>query len=253
MQCLLPSIAFTAILSGLGHKEWRFISYTVPFYNLSAARGADLLYDHIIFVSSFPCLTISRIRRFRTRTSIVLTILSVIGALALNFVATAMFTFAATLNYPGGEALANLGLLINPDLNCSVYIDNLAAQTGASRFLQSLSPPFPACDGKSSTSQPLCEYYKLADTLDGFTHIIVEDVEHLLPPSMRSSLEQRLPALTLNSLLTKLEPASFGEWRPLAVVYGFDGWTKDVEGSYLTKFMPFPYVAPKLWILERAN
>lgn len=37
---LYPAIAFTALLSQLGHKEWRFIVYVVPMFNLAASRGA---------------------------------------------------------------------------------------------------------------------------------------------------------------------------------------------------------------------
>ncbi len=37
---LLPSIVFVALISGLGHKEWRFIVYVVPVFNVAAARAA---------------------------------------------------------------------------------------------------------------------------------------------------------------------------------------------------------------------
>lgn len=35
----IPSIVFIAILSGLEHKEWRFIAYVVPALNVCAASG----------------------------------------------------------------------------------------------------------------------------------------------------------------------------------------------------------------------
>lgn len=35
----VPAIVFIAILSGLEHKEWRFISYVVPVLNICAASG----------------------------------------------------------------------------------------------------------------------------------------------------------------------------------------------------------------------
>lgn len=41
---LVPYVAFIMLISGLGHKEWRFVIYSVPAFNISAARGANWLY-----------------------------------------------------------------------------------------------------------------------------------------------------------------------------------------------------------------
>lgn len=40
----MPYIVFILLISGLGHKEWRFVIYSVPAFNIAAARGANWLY-----------------------------------------------------------------------------------------------------------------------------------------------------------------------------------------------------------------
>ena len=37
---LFPAITFVGLLSALGHKEWRFVIYVVPFFNVAAAKAA---------------------------------------------------------------------------------------------------------------------------------------------------------------------------------------------------------------------
>lgn len=41
---LLPFIIYVALISNLGHKEWRFIIYTVPAFNVAASSGLRYLY-----------------------------------------------------------------------------------------------------------------------------------------------------------------------------------------------------------------
>ena len=40
----VPIIVFVAALSKLGHKEWRFVIYVVPWLNVGAAVTASVMY-----------------------------------------------------------------------------------------------------------------------------------------------------------------------------------------------------------------
>jgi alpha-1,6-mannosyltransferase len=37
---IIPPVMFIGFLSCLAHKEWRFIVYVIPLFNIAAARGA---------------------------------------------------------------------------------------------------------------------------------------------------------------------------------------------------------------------
>ena len=43
-EAVLPALCAVGLLSGLAHKEWRFIVYNVPLFNFAAARGARAMY-----------------------------------------------------------------------------------------------------------------------------------------------------------------------------------------------------------------
>ena len=40
---VVPPAIFVLLISFLAHKEWRFVVYTVPLFNVAAARGARWL------------------------------------------------------------------------------------------------------------------------------------------------------------------------------------------------------------------
>lgn len=86
---LLPSLSFIALISCLGHKEWRFIIYVVPTLNIAAARAAR-------WMVSLP------------KNSLIgrLCFLFPIGFVLINGPATLLLTQASIANYPGGQALS---------------------------------------------------------------------------------------------------------------------------------------------------
>lgn len=123
-----------------------------------------------------------------------ITVLVPLALVAGNILATSSMTYISHINYPGGDALSRLHSVVRastgrssidlPILRCSttpslasVFIDNLAAQTGASIFLQECSLPI----GRFGTSPPLqgCEwsYHKNETSSTSFTHGILEPQE----------------------------------------------------------------------------
>ncbi|KAF9812463.1 hypothetical protein IEO21_06181 [Rhodonia placenta] len=121
---MFPALAFVLLISGLGHKEWRFVVYVVPVFNIAAAKGAAWLSS-------------------RRKSTVFgrLCFLIVTGLLCCNCLVTYMLTTASMHNYPGGEALSTFNHLYVAQENVHVHISNLAAQTGASLFLHTHAPP----------------------------------------------------------------------------------------------------------------
>ncbi|KAI0785050.1 alpha-1,6-mannosyltransferase subunit [Abortiporus biennis] len=124
---LVPSLVFITLLSTLGHKEWRFIVYTVPIFNVAGAKGAAWL------------LSKRKGSFFGKLASLV-----VVGLILCNVTMTYLLTVTAMANYPGGDALVQFNKMYVNETNVHVHISNLAAQTGASLFLQTNAPPYPA-------------------------------------------------------------------------------------------------------------
>lgn len=62
--------------------------------------------------------------------------LAAAGHLLFNIAFSILLLCIASQNYPGGKAIMNLHRIEQSEINVSVHIDNLAAQTGVSRFTQ---------------------------------------------------------------------------------------------------------------------
>ena len=131
LSLLAPSLGFIALYSIQPHKEWRFIVYTIPPITATAALGAAYLWNH---------RSRSIISSFASR----LLVLSTLAAFSLS---NLVLLPASAANYPGAHALNALHRHhAQPETTdssksksadgISVYLGNLACQTGVTRFLQ---------------------------------------------------------------------------------------------------------------------
>ncbi|KAJ6014477.1 hypothetical protein N7540_009068 [Penicillium herquei] len=130
LSFLIPSLSFVALYSIQPHKEWRFIVYIIPSLTASAALGAAYLWTH-------------RSRSWFARNASRLLIISTFAAFSLS---NLVLLPASAANYPGAQALNALHQCQaktlsshksdSEDTSVSVYLGNLACQTGVTRFLQ---------------------------------------------------------------------------------------------------------------------
>lgn len=144
---LIPPILFVCLFSLLPHKELRFIVYTFPLFNICAARAADILWEG----------KMKSTRRWAIAGLVAIHIL-------LNICLTLVLLRVSALNYPGGTAIRRFHSLVPPQNDVHLYIDNLSAQTGVSRFLQlNKNWIYNKTEGLDNLSEML-----------EFTHLIIE-------------------------------------------------------------------------------
>ncbi|RSH92921.1 dolichyl-P-Man:Man(7)GlcNAc(2)-PP-dolichol alpha-1,6-mannosyltransferase [Saitozyma podzolica] len=126
--CLFgPALAgLLGAMSAVGHKEWRFVVYVVPIFNLIAALTAASLWE-------------TRATWLRP-----LMRLGLVGMIMINLLATGFLTFLSMHNYPGGSVWSILeeAEAAQPHRNVSVHFHSYPLQTGASlfTFLHSTTP-----------------------------------------------------------------------------------------------------------------
>ncbi|PGH09083.1 alpha-1,6-mannosyltransferase [Blastomyces parvus] len=137
---LLPAIAYISLYSLQPHKEWRFILYTIPPITTAAALGASYLWTHrtktpILYPLLATLLCLSTLTTFILSTFVLLPISAANypGAHALN---------ALHNNHPYNNINNNVTRLAHQQ-TISVHLDNLACQTGVTRFLQKPPPKSP--------------------------------------------------------------------------------------------------------------
>jgi len=132
------------------------------------------------------------------------------------------------------------------NLTVHVHISNLAAQTGASLFLQINSPPYRDADALASSS----------------FHWIYNKTESLSPSTLTSS-----PQFTHLIVESDADVQSFkksGKWKLVDYLWAFERWkfptTEDVKriGKGMNELdirnlMPKMERKEKLWIMERTG
>lgn len=162
---MFTTLAFIFTYSFLPHKELRFILFVTPSLNICVASGLMNIYYYLNKIFSYMGSNLGRKKVDRSeskerqprdktnRIAVLLFAFALLGITIANLFASFILTRVSMQNYPGGQAAISLGVtkelldqaqksvnrasgLIDPRSDVAVYVDNLAAQTGVSRFVQ---------------------------------------------------------------------------------------------------------------------
>lgn len=190
LDILVPLLSFVALYSFLPHKEWRFVLYIIPGVTSVASSGASWIWT----------------RRGKS-TLYAFVSLALIGSVILSFVTSAALLGISSLNYPGGEALHILHHRFDhpPNSHFDVYFDNLACQTGVTRFLEN-----------HGGSQTVLDVLEAQETHQKRTwnYDKTEDPTALLDPMFWANFDY---------VLAERPEKVIGSWAVVHVVYGFGG------------------------------
>jgi alpha-1,6-mannosyltransferase len=190
LDLLVPLLSFVGLYSLLPHKEWRFIIYTIPGLTGVAAAGASWIWN----------------RRARSTIYAFLS-LALIASVIASFAASTTILALSSLNYPGGSALDLLHHSIDhgEKVRIKVYMDNLACQTGVTRFLES-----------HRGAQTIVDVLEQQDALSqrAWTYDKTEDPSALLDPMFWAKFDY---------VLAERPEKVIGSWAVAYVVYGFGG------------------------------
>jgi alpha-1,6-mannosyltransferase len=224
---LMPHLAFIAVYSLLPHKEWRFIVYSVPAFTVVASAGASWIWTR------------------RAKTIVYRTLsLALVATTFVSFVASLGLMLISSLNYPGGAALQRLHHIeIGPGK--SVHLDNLACQTGVTRFLQTQPTwTYDKTEGDESLLDPVFwqqfDYviaedpkriigsWQVVDTIKGFAGVTLRP----------SDGEMHSQGLSSNDLLSRAQ-----------LLYNSVG--ESVRTKVSRGYWPVIKMEPRLYVLRR--
>ncbi|KAF2831503.1 hypothetical protein CC86DRAFT_342364 [Ophiobolus disseminans] len=187
LDLLVPLVGFVGLYSILPHKEWRFIIYVIPALTGVSAAGASWIWTRrsksIIYAGLSLGLAVSVI---------------------LSFVASATILALSSLNYPGATALNILHHeLEHPNkAHPKVHFDNLACQTGVTRFLELHDGAHTVLDVLEAQDTRTWSYDK------------TEDPAALLDPMFWVNFDY---------VLAERPERIIGSWAVVHVVYGYGG------------------------------
>ncbi|EPX74277.1 uncharacterized protein SOCG_03488 [Schizosaccharomyces octosporus yFS286] len=119
---LYVPFAFVFIFSFLKHKEWRFISYIIPWIDSSCAVG----FSRLMQLNGQNKMN-NNIRK--------LAIIAIFFGFSFGIFASSLLLKVFTFAYPGGVALEKLHSMNNNSYE-TVHLDTYPCMTGITRFLQ---------------------------------------------------------------------------------------------------------------------
>ncbi|KAJ3076860.1 dolichyl-P-Man:Man(7)GlcNAc(2)-PP-dolichol alpha-1,6-mannosyltransferase [Podochytrium sp. JEL0797] len=132
-RLLTPATVFVAVMSCIGHKEWRFVFPIVPLVN--AAAAVTLTRVHRLGLSN-PLATPKGTRDVVAGMHTLFAMATPV-ALCVSAVFTLVGVTVSALNYPGGVALEAVHQFVKVGAAGEVprvHLDVYTCQTGASRF-----------------------------------------------------------------------------------------------------------------------
>jgi len=222
---VLPPLAFVLLLSCLGHKEWRFIIYVVPLFNIAAARGATWVVNTVK----------GRWKRMFVYSTIA-------WILVINVTIAGLLIETGMENYPGGVAMKRFHELYAGREDVHVHIGNLAAQTGATLFLHENSPPYYPAIGIMPPPTPLDVnpwIYNKTENLTVVDFLENKNITHVIAEMYKENKESALDGFESE------------EWEIGEVIKAFDKWTLNIFVSSWRLLMMIR--GQKLIILEKRH
>jgi alpha-1,6-mannosyltransferase len=224
---LVPHLAFIGVYSLLPHKEWRFIVYSIPAFTAVASAGASWIWT----------------RRAKTMVYRILS-LALIATTLASFAASLGLMVISSLNYPGGAALQRLHR-IETEPGKSVHLDNLACQTGVTRFLQTQSTwTYDKTEGNESLLDPIF--------WQQFDYVIAEDPKRIIGSWQVVDTIEGFAGVTLRPSVGDMDLSSFsggGIISQTQWVYHSVG--ESVRTKISRGYWPVIKMEPRLYILRR--